>query len=51
MRRRRRTRLLPGLICVGVGLVIILSMILPVKFWWFVLGMALIGLGLYLMRC
>ena len=51
MRRRRRPRLLPGLICVCAGLLIILSMVLPVKFWWFLLGLALIGFGTYLMRC
>lgn len=51
MRRRRRPRTLPGLICLVAGLVIVLSMILPVKFWWFLLGAALIGLGVYFMRC
>lgn len=51
MGRRRRPRALPGLIFVAAGAVIILSMILPVKFWWFLLGVALIGLGIYLMRC
>lgn len=51
MKRGRRPRLYPGLICLTAGLVIILSMILPVKFWWFLLGSALIGIGVYLMRC
>lgn len=51
MRRRRKPKLLPGLICLIAGMVIILSMVLPAKFWWFMLGGCLVSLGLYFMRC
>ena len=51
MRRRRKPKLLPGLICLIAGMVIILSMVLPAKFWWFMLGGCLIAVGLYFMRC
>ena len=51
LRRRGRGHLIPGLICVAVGLAIILSMVLPAKFWWFLLGGVLIGLGFYFLRC
>ena len=51
MRHRHRPKLLTGLICIIAGLVIILSMVLPAKFWWFMLGGCLIATGLYFMRC
>ena len=40
-----------GLIAVCAGLVIILSLVLPKSFWWFVLAAALIGGGVWMMRC
>lgn len=49
-RRRRRTNLI-GLVCVLAGCTIILGMLLPKAFWWFLLGAALIGAGVWLMRC
>ena len=39
-----------GLMLVVVGALIILAMILPKNFWWFILGAAMICAGLYLMR-
>lgn len=41
---------MPGLVIAGAGLFIILAMILPTAFWWFVLGLALIALGVWLMK-
>ena len=40
-----------GLIAIGIGVVIILSIVLPKSFWWFVLAGALIGGGIWLLRC
>ena len=51
MGRWRRRWLLPGLVCIALGAVIILGMILPKAFWWFLLGTALIVLGVWLIRC
>ncbi len=51
MGRWRRKWLLPGLVCSALAALILLGMILPTAFWWFLLGMALIVLGVYLIRC
>ena len=51
MGRWRRRWLLPGLVCIALGVVIILGMILPKAFWWFLIGAALIALGVWLIRC
>ena len=51
MGRGRRRWSLPGLICIALGTAIILGMILPKAFWWFLLGLALIGFGVWLIRC
>ena len=40
-----------GMIAICAGLVIILSIVLPKSFWWFVLAAALIGGGVWLIRC
>ena len=40
-----------GMISICAGLVIILSLVLPNSFWWFVLAAALIGGGIWLIRC
>ena len=40
-----------GLIAIGTGIVIILSIVLPKSFWWFVLAGALICGGVWLIRC
>ena len=51
MGRRRRPGSVLGLVCILAGLVIILSMILPAGFWWFILGATLIAIGIWLLRC
>jgi len=40
-----------GCCAVGTGAVIILSIVLPGEFWWFVLAGALIGVGIWFIRC
>ena len=39
------------MIAICAGLVIILSLVLPKSFWWFVLAAILIGGGVWLIRC
>ena len=39
-----------GLALILVGTLIILSMVLPKNFWWFILGCTMIGAGVYLLR-
>lgn len=48
---RRNAWNLWGLIAIGAGVVIILSIVLPTSFWWIVLAVALIGGGIWLLRC
>ena len=43
-------RVLPVLVA-GCILIIILALVLPAGFWWFVLGGALIAAGIWLLRC
>ena len=40
-----------GCAAIVAGLVIILSLVLPTQFWWFILAAALICLGFWYMRC
>lgn len=40
-----------GYAAIAVGIVIILSLILPVNFWWFALAAILIALGIWYIRC
>ncbi len=47
MRHRKK---LPGIILATLGLMIILSMILPTAFWWFLFGTALIAVGICLIK-
>ncbi len=51
MRRKQRWGQLWGRITIVAGLLVLLSQILPVGFWWFVLGIALISVGIYMKRC
>lgn len=51
MHKQRRIRCLLGIFCIVVGILIILSMILPAGFWWFALGVALIAAGIWCVRC
>ena len=46
-RGRRRS----GTVLIGTGSVVILSRVMPVRFWWFAAGAALIAVGLYMIRC
>ncbi len=48
---RRGRRCLWGLVAIILGLIILLSLILPSGFWWFLAAAALIGGGLWQMHC
>ena len=39
-----------GTVAIGVGVVILLAMVLPAAFWWFLAGIALIAGGICLSR-
>ena len=47
MRRGRPGFNLMSLVMVFVGILIILALVLPSGFWWFILGAGLIGLGFF----
>ena len=47
----RGRRCLWGLVAIILGLVIMLSLVLPPQFWWFLAAAALIGFGLWYIRC
>ena len=49
--RRGRGGSIFGCVAICAGLVIILSLVLPVEFWWFIFAAALIALGIWYMRC
>ena len=40
-----------GCAAIGVGLTILLALILPAGFWWFLFGAALIAFGIWYIRC
>ena len=44
-------RFLWGCAAIGLGVLILLALILPPGFWWFLGGAALIGFGLWYIRC
>lgn len=44
-------RFMWGCAAIGLGVVILLALILPPGFWWFLGGAALIGFGLWYIRC
>lgn len=48
---RRGRRCLWGLVAIILGLVIVLSLVLPPQFWWFLAAAVLIGFGLWYIRC
>ena len=48
---RRGNHSIWGCTAIAAGVVIILSLVLPTEFWWFVLAAALIGLGVWYIRC
>lgn len=47
MRRRRNKRCGIGKLFVIAGTMILLAMLLPVRFWWFILGISLISFGIW----
>ena len=49
MRRGRHCML--GLVAIFAGVIIILSLVLPSAFWWFILAVLLIGFGIWYIRC
>lgn len=40
-----------GCVAIAAGLVIILSLVLPTEFWWFIFAAALVGAGIWYIRC
>lgn len=51
MRKGRRKKDGIGKLLIIAGTLILLAMILPGQFWWFVLGITLISLGIWYNRC
>lgn len=43
--------ILIGKTAICVGIIIILALVLPSQFWWFVLGISLICIGIWLRKC
>lgn len=50
MPARKRRKKPVGWIIVTVGVIVLLSQILPEGFWWFLLGACLIGVGICINR-
>lgn len=50
MRRRKNPYALAAAAATGAGALILFSLVLPSSFWWFLLGVGLIVLGVYLRR-
>ena len=48
--RRRRWCLL-SCTAIAAGVLILLALILPTAFWWFLIAAGLIAAGIWLMRC
>lgn len=46
MRRRRPINNYFGMILIALGVLIILSLVLPSGFWWLVIGISLVVIGL-----
>ncbi len=40
-----------GLCEIAAGIVILMALVLPAAFWWFLLGAGLIACGLWSLRC
>lgn len=51
MRRRGGGKCIWGRLAVVAGIAIILALLLPPVFWWMVLAVLLIGLGIWFLRC
>ena len=48
MRKNQRTAQMCGRIFIVAGLIVLLSRILPTGFWWIMLGVTLISVGMYM---
>ena len=46
---KRKNRTIGGIIA-AAGVMVVLSLVLPTSFWWFVLGIVLICVGISVMR-
>ena len=51
MRKRRGKGYGIGKLCIILGIMILLAMILPGKFWWFLLGVSFISFGIWYNNC
>lgn len=51
MRRKGQGGRLWGKLAVVAGVIIVLALLLPPAFWWMVLAVGLIGLGLWYLKC
>ena len=51
MRKRRGKRYGIGKLFIIVGTMILLAMILPGQFWWFMLGVSFIAFGIWYNNC
>lgn len=48
---RKGRRCVGAVIAISLGLFILMGVLLPGVFWWLLLSGALIGLGIWLLRC
>jgi len=50
MRGRNSLGRIAGALLIAAGILLIFALILPAGFWWFMLGLGLIALGIYCIR-
>ena len=50
MHRKKPPNSALGAAAIAAGVFILLSLVLPVTFWWFLLGVGLIAVGIHLRR-
>ncbi len=48
MRRNQKRVAIYGRICIAAGLMVLMSRFVPAGFWWIMLGISLISVGLYM---
>ena len=48
---RRGRRSIWGCAAIAAGILIILALVLPTAFWWFMIAVGLIAAGLWYLRC
>ncbi len=51
MRGHRNRGSLIGCISIAAGLAVILSLLLPTGFWWFLFGTGLVAAGIWMNKC